>query len=234
MALVYKITNRLTNKSYIGQTVRTIEQRWSSHISSAKSGSKFRFHSAIRKYGVDSWDFEILFEHDDVNVVKKKEEELIIKFGLIDNKRGYNAKPGGCGGWIVPDDKYDSWVESIRVRSTGLKNGNSINITNEQLVDIGMEISIALGRIPAHRVIVSECEKRGIKFPKSFTKMRFDGDYKKYVAILEEKLGMTYQPHFRTESHRQKLREANLGKPGVNRNTKVILDSEGKRKHVKN
>ena len=73
MAIVYKITNRVNGKSYIGHSVRTLEQRWKSHLSSVRQGSKFRFHSAIRKYGVDFWDHEIIFEHSDVYICKKKE-----------------------------------------------------------------------------------------------------------------------------------------------------------------
>ena len=49
---------------------------WNSHLSSVRQGSKFRFHSAIRKYGVDDWDFEILYENDDIDKCKEKEEML--------------------------------------------------------------------------------------------------------------------------------------------------------------
>jgi hypothetical protein len=50
---------------------------------------------------------------------------------------------------------------------------------------------------------------------------------------LEKELNMKFDPYFRTDEHRQKLREANLGKVGYNRNTTVII-LQGKRKHVKN
>jgi len=49
--IVYKITNKKNGKSYIGKTEYSLEHRWNRHLSSAKNGSKFRFHSAIRKYG---------------------------------------------------------------------------------------------------------------------------------------------------------------------------------------
>ena len=54
------------------------------------------------------------------------------------------------------------------------------------------------------------------------------------AKILEEKLNMKFEPYLRTDEHRTKLREANLGKIGSNKGTKVIIDSQGKRKHVKN
>jgi group I intron endonuclease len=233
MAIVYKITNRENGKSYIGQSIRSLDQRWKAHISSARQRSKFRFHSAIRKYGIDVWILEILFEHENVNICKKKEEEMIAFFDLTNNKKGYNARPGGCGGWIVPDEKYESWKQKQSKNNSGLKNNNSTGYTNEQLIEIGKNICSKIGRIANHSVMVKECLKIGIRFPKSFRPMRFGGSYKNYAKILEKELQMKFYPFFKTDEHRQKLREANLGKVGYNRNTTVKI-IEGKRKHVKN
>ena len=234
MAIVYKITNRVNGKIYIGHSVRTLEQRWKSHLSSVRQGSKFRFHSAIRKYGVDLWDQEILFEHSDVYICKKKEEEMIAEFDLMNNKKGYNAKPGGCGGWIVPDEKYELWAQKQSKNNIGLKNNNSTGYTNEELIEIGKKVCYDLGRIIGHTTMIKECEKIGIRFPKSFRPMRFDGSYKNYAAILEKELDMKFNPYFRSEEQRQIYREKYTGTVGPNVGTKVIIDSEGKRKHVKN
>ena len=234
MAIVYKITNRVNGKSYIGHSVRTLEQRWKSHLSSVRQGSKFRFHSAIRKYGIDQWDHEIIFEHNNVDICKKKEEEMIVGFDLMNNKKGYNAKPGGCGGWIVPDKKYELWVKKQSENNIGLKNSNSTGYTNEELIEIGKKVCYYLGRIVGQKTMVKECKKIGIRFPKSFRPMRFDGSYKKYAAILEKELDMKFNPYFRSEEQRQIYREKYTGTVGPNVGTKVIIDSEGKRKHVKN
>ena len=72
------------------------------------------------------------------------------------------------------------------------------------------------------------------KISKSFRPIRFNGDYKNYVAILEKELGMKFDPYFRSEEQRQIYREKYTGTVGPNAGTKVIIDSEGKRKHVKN
>ena len=233
MALVYKITNKINNKSYIGHTVRTLEQRWNAHKSSMRQGSNFRFHSAIRKYGVDSWNLEILFENDDVTICKKKEEGFIESYDLMNSKKGYNAKPGGCGGWIVPDEKYESWKQKHSVKNSGIENPNSTKYTNEELIEIGKKICSALGRIVGQQTMVKECKKIGVRFPKSFRPMRFNGNYKNYVDILEKELGMKFNPYFRSEKQRQIYREKYTGSIGPNKNTKVIIDAEGKRNHVK-
>lgn len=102
------------------------------------------------------------------------------------------------------------------------------------MVEIGKKICIGLGRIVGQLTMVKECEKLGIRFPKSFRPVRFGGNYKNYVAILEKELGMTFNPYFRSEEQRQLYREKYTGTVGPNKGTKVVKDSKGKRKHVKN
>jgi len=53
--IIYKITNKHTSKSYIGQTVGTLEKRWYSHQYDAKNPTKPNncFQNAIRKYSTD-------------------------------------------------------------------------------------------------------------------------------------------------------------------------------------
>ena len=166
MAIVYRITNKINGKSYIGQTVRTLDQRWRSHLSSVNQGSKFRFHSAIRKYGVDNWKLDILFENDDVDLCKKKEEELIALYNLTNNKKGYNATPGGCGGWVVPYEKYEFWRKKQSINNTGLNNPNSTGYSNEELIEIGIP-SIILKQIgkQTHRIEHEHIDeqKQGLK-----------------------------------------------------------------------
>ena len=235
MPIVYKITNKHNKKSYVGHTVRTLEQRWKAHLSSCRQGSRFRFHSAIRKYGVDGWDLEVLFEHDDVQICKKVEEQMITSMHLMKKNRGYNAKPGGCGGWIVPEEKYDNWRSKLeKTHKGGVDNNNSVGLTNDELVEIGYQICHNKGRIVTHSVMIEECSKIGIRFPKSFRPFRFGGSYSNYAKILEHKLGMIFDPYYRTEEHKQKLRDANTGKSGHNKGTVVIIDQQGRRRHVKN
>ena len=102
--IVYCITNTINGKKYIGMTGRTLTERWNSHCSSARNGSPFRFHSAIRKYGETSFSKEILFDDLSIQECRTIEEETIEEYNTMDH--GYNARPGGCGGSVVPDEKY--------------------------------------------------------------------------------------------------------------------------------
>lgn len=94
--IVYKITNLFYGTSYIGQTVNTLRHRWLKHLSEATNKSKYPIHNAIRKYGPDAFDVEILCECN-----SKEEMDEIEKFCIIlfDTKtpNGYNLTDGGEG-----------------------------------------------------------------------------------------------------------------------------------------
>lgn len=58
---IYCITNKVNGMQYVGQTIRTIIQRWYCHkVESKNIVDKMYFHSAIRKYGADNFDVEEL------------------------------------------------------------------------------------------------------------------------------------------------------------------------------
>jgi group I intron endonuclease len=58
--IIYRITNTVNGKFYIGQTSRSLDVRWSEHVYRALNGSVTHFHNAIRKYGSESFTREIL------------------------------------------------------------------------------------------------------------------------------------------------------------------------------
>lgn len=104
---IYKYTCRITEKSYIGQTIN-LKARCDAHI---RSKSNDEFHSALRKYGSDNFDFEIL-EHiygDDKISVKTRLNELEVMYITKVNSRypdGYNLSKGGegCKDRILTDE----------------------------------------------------------------------------------------------------------------------------------
>lgn len=60
---IYKITNLVNNKIYIGQTLqKNPKMRWYGHLSDAKRGKKSHLYDSIRKYGKESFVWEII-EH---------------------------------------------------------------------------------------------------------------------------------------------------------------------------
>lgn len=92
---VYRWKNKINDKSYIGQTSTSLENRSTVHISQAKSGSRYKFHQAIRKHGVDNFDVDILFETDSLEEVLEAEKRFIKEHDSYAN--GYNMTEGGQG-----------------------------------------------------------------------------------------------------------------------------------------
>ena len=65
--LIYKITCQPTQRSYIGKTRSTQQQRWYQHCSDARRGSDTDLHQAIREYGTDAFQVTTLQEWDDIS-----------------------------------------------------------------------------------------------------------------------------------------------------------------------
>lgn len=94
---IYKITNKINGKVYIGQSVN-IYQRWQKHKRSAinKSDPKYHYHlyCAFRKYGIEHFDFEIL-EKCNIAELDMRERYWIRIHNSFFN--GYNQTLGGDG-----------------------------------------------------------------------------------------------------------------------------------------
>ena len=62
MGYIYKITNKITNKCYIGETKQSNpESRWKEHKNTIKNGVGCpALQDAVKKYGIDNFKFEIL------------------------------------------------------------------------------------------------------------------------------------------------------------------------------
>lgn len=96
--IVYKHTNKINGKSYIGITKRTIEQR----VGDGYSGSR-HFNNAISKYGWENFETTILEENLTCDEACSKEKYYIEKYDSINN--GYNLEEGGIYGTINPETR---------------------------------------------------------------------------------------------------------------------------------
>lgn len=85
--LVYKITNNINNKTYIGC-------HKTKNLDDGYMGSGKVLKRAMAKYGTDNFSREILYTYDNAEDMLAREVELIAS--LIPD---YNLHPGGNGGW---------------------------------------------------------------------------------------------------------------------------------------
>lgn len=93
---IYKVTNRVNGKIYIGQTVRTLEIRKSKHLHGYKVNPLCCFHRAIRKHGPDAFIWETIYLCLSRAEADAKEREFIRFFGCK-APAGYNMTDGGEG-----------------------------------------------------------------------------------------------------------------------------------------
>lgn len=80
---IYKITNIVNNKIYIGQT-RNVDDRWYKHNYNALSGRKGHLYDAMRKYGLENFTIEVIEECDD-DIVDDREKYWIAHYNSTDN-----------------------------------------------------------------------------------------------------------------------------------------------------
>jgi group I intron endonuclease len=92
---IYKATNRINGKSYVGQSVHPLE-RISQHVGDRRNTNSI-FHKAIDKYGIGSFDWTILVKVDGKDMANKAEKHYI-KTENTYKPNGYNMTKGGDGG----------------------------------------------------------------------------------------------------------------------------------------
>lgn len=92
---IYKITNQINGKCYIGQSI-DIEKRWKQHKlqSSWRKQKEKILYKAFTKYGLNNFIFEIIEECQRKDL-DKREIYWIKKFDSY--KNGYNMTKGGQG-----------------------------------------------------------------------------------------------------------------------------------------
>ena len=96
--VIYCAVCTKTNKKYVGFSSdfqrRILQHKKQSLVSHPKT----KFHRAIKKYGFDAFEFNILYEGDDreycLNVMENK---FIVEYNTTDNDFGYNMTFGGDG-----------------------------------------------------------------------------------------------------------------------------------------
>lgn len=116
MTGIYLITNKVNGKKYVGQSI-DIEKRWKDHIRDSKK-SEYTIHKAIRKYGVENFEFSVL---EECPVDKLDEREIYWISELDTYNNGYNMTLGGEGHILYLNPKEREQKKKEVARRSGKK-----------------------------------------------------------------------------------------------------------------
>lgn len=96
--LVYKATNRINGKVYVGATTNTLEARFRQHLKSSRRSSASYFQKAIRLYGIQSFDIRVIDVAGNTVALSQKENYWIKRLRTL-APHGYNLASGGDELW---------------------------------------------------------------------------------------------------------------------------------------
>ena len=125
---IYKITNKINGKIYIGKhTTKKLDDGY--------MGSGKNLKAAQKKYGIENFNKEILFQFDNEFEMNVKEAELVTEeFCLAENT--YNICPGGHGGFgyinshILVGDKRNNHNKKV-AKLGGLSSRKKYKVSDE-------------------------------------------------------------------------------------------------------
>lgn len=116
---VYKITNKITGKVYIGITNQGAGTRYRHHWYEARIGEPAPIHRSMAKYGEENFTLEIIDFADTCDELKDKEKYWIKQYDSNNREKGYNLTEGGDGtfGRLHSEETKDK----IRQKAIGRK-----------------------------------------------------------------------------------------------------------------
>jgi group I intron endonuclease len=114
VAGIYLLRNAVNGKVYVGQSIHTW-RRWHEHKKCAKRGDKSHLYDAMRKYGADVFEHEVLevctpYEFD------VREAYWMEQYDCRNQDKGYNLMPAGQLGRVMDDDCRERIASKLRGR----------------------------------------------------------------------------------------------------------------------
>ncbi|MDC4245524.1 GIY-YIG nuclease family protein [Clostridium perfringens] len=116
--IIYKITNTINNKIYIGQTVNNFNKRYGANLEKFTHNQHLK--NAIRKYGIDKFkiekEFDVAYSKEELDFL---EDYYIRFFNTTNQKYGYNKMYGGSNGLHTFETKQK--ISKIQEKINGKK-----------------------------------------------------------------------------------------------------------------
>ena len=194
---VYRHTNEVNGKLYIGVTCQRPTRRWANG-----QGYVFctRFYNAIKKYGWDAFRHDILFTDLTQEEAERLEVELIAKYDTTNPDKGYNLAAGGGGlaGYHHSSDAKAKMSAASAERWKDEAYRAKFSATNR-----GRKLS------EEHKLSLSKAHK-GKKLPPE-TCQRMSEAFKGRVFSDEHRQKLSEAALRSSPEHRRKISESHLG-----------------------
>jgi len=115
---VYKITNKINNKVYVGIT-KDYKARWRQHVNTSNNKNHAEYekvlYKAFRKYGIENFEFEVTHQNLSIPDAKAVEISAIEDLNSLAGNEGYNVTPGGD---LVEESRALKGEDSPRAKLT--------------------------------------------------------------------------------------------------------------------
>lgn len=112
--IIYKVTNLINSKVYIGQTINSLNQRWVHHCGKWSSCTYLR--NAIQKYGKENFTIEEIDRAETLDILNEREIYWIEFYETKNPDKGYNLRFGGNNSTFSEESK-----KKMSISSTGKK-----------------------------------------------------------------------------------------------------------------
>lgn len=205
--IIYKVTNTLNQKVYIGQTIKSLNVRWSTHGYRTKNTY---FANSIRRYGKENFIIEEIDRASNREELNEKEVYWIQFYDSTNKDKGYNIEPGGGSHKKSPET-----IEKHRIGSLGRK---PPPITEET------RVKMQLAQLGKKRKPFTEEHKE---------KMRQKALGRKHTPESKEKMRLYRTGRKNSPEHIEKSRLAHVGKVTSEETKEKQRQSAYKRNKVK-
>ena len=141
---IYKITNKINGKSYIGQTIQNVKERFYQHCATKCSQAILNMviHKAINKYGKSNFTIEVIEEVESTNL-NDRERYWIRYYDSYNN--GYNSTEGGQDGIkLFKNLDTESIVREYKSGKSLREIGRLFNVDKQSIKDLLVRNNINL------------------------------------------------------------------------------------------
>ena len=262
MGYIYKITNKLNGKIYIGKTSSTVEKRFKEHLivvdrcikNQDKSYYKHsRLYNSMCKYGVENFEIEEVECVDDA-LLNEREIYWISTLKTQDVTIGYNIANGGTGGATLStltkaqlNECRDKMSKSQKLRWSQMTDEEKLRISKETSQKLKGKYYLSeeakeRGRLKllGRKQSIEEIQKRSNSL-REWHKTHLEEDLKRNRKISESKKGNVVISNEQREQISNTLKEYYknhkpyiVGKEHTEDTKKKIRDCHVGRVHVTN